>query len=68
MWGEVSDLALRERAMRDEVTGVDKLAKSALFDRYRDLLEKLASELFDEGKYGTAPDGAMVVRVPNGRF
>jgi Protein of unknown function (DUF1488) len=67
IWGEVSDLALRERAMRDEVkTGLEK---QALFERYRQLLEGLASELFDEGKF--AEDkllGILVVRVPNDRL
>jgi hypothetical protein len=68
IWGEVSDLALRERAITDGVTGEDNLLKRALFERYRSMLELLASELFDEGKYGTPSDGATVVRVPNGRF
>jgi hypothetical protein len=68
VWGEVSDLALRERAMRDGVKGEDKLLKRVLFEHYRQLLEALASELFDEGKYATASDGAIVVRVPNGRL
>ena len=49
VWGEVSDLALRERAMQDEVkTGLEK---KALFEQYRELLEGLASELYDEDKY-----------------
>jgi hypothetical protein len=46
VWGEVSDLALRERAIRDEVK--DGLEKRALFDRYRSVLEMLASDLFDD--------------------
>jgi hypothetical protein len=64
VWGEVSDLALRERAIRDEVK--DGLEKRALFDRYRSVLEMLASELFDDRKSMTAADGATVVRVTNG--
>jgi hypothetical protein len=65
IWGEVSDLALRERAMRDEVkTGLEK---RALFERYRQILEGLASELFDEGKLTEDKSlGVLVVRVPNG--
>ena len=66
VWGEVSDHALRERAMRDEIkTGLEK---AALFARYRTLLEMLASELYDENKRFTEPDGTIVVKVPNGRF
>jgi hypothetical protein len=66
IWGEVSDLALRECAMRDEIkTGLEK---RQLFELYRQILEVLASELFDEGKSGKATDGALVVRVPNGRL
>ena len=66
VWGEVSDTALRERAMLDEIkTGLEK---AALFERYRVMLEMLASELYDEGKRFTQPDGTIVVRVPNGRF
>jgi hypothetical protein len=65
IWGEVSDLALRERAMRDEVkTGLEK---RALFERYRQILEGLASELFDEGKLTEDKSlGVLLVRVPNG--
>ena len=64
IWGEVSSLALRERAMRDEVkTGLEK---RALFDRYRQILEQLASELFDDGKSGKEEStGTLVVRIPN---
>jgi hypothetical protein len=66
VWGEVSDLALRERGIRDEIkTGLEK---AALFERYRVLLEMLASELYDEGKRITHPDGTIVVKVPNGVF
>lgn len=66
VWGEVSDFALRERAMRDEVkTGLEK---KALFERYRTFLEMLASELYDEERRQVDPDGTTVVRVPNGRL
>jgi hypothetical protein len=63
VWGEVSDLALRERAMRDGVrTGLEK---KALFERYRNFLEGLASEAYDTG-HGEDKDGTVVVRVTNG--
>jgi hypothetical protein len=65
IWGEVSDLALRERAFRDELK--NDLEKRALFDHYRLMLEGLASELFDEGRYRNK-HGRTVVRVPNGRL
>jgi hypothetical protein len=63
VWGEVSEHALRERAAQDGVSGLNKME---LFERYRPKLEKLASDLYDEGKHFTATDGAVVVRVPNG--
>ena len=65
VWGEVSDLALRERAARDKLK---PLEKRALLEHYRKILEKAASQLFDEGKFGKAADGATVVRVPAGRL
>jgi hypothetical protein len=67
IWGEVSELALRERAVRDEIkTGLEKWA---LFERYRQILEELASELFDEGKMTEDKTlGVLVVRVPNGKL
>jgi hypothetical protein len=51
--------------MRDKVkTGLEK---RALFERYRQILEGLASELFDEGKLTEDKSlGVLVVRVPNG--
>ena len=67
IWGEVSDFALREAAMRDGKQ--EGLEKHALFEHYRPILEGLASELYDEGKYGKdASTGMLVVRVPNGRL
>jgi hypothetical protein len=67
IWGEVSELALRERAMRDGIkTGLEKWA---LFERYRQILEGLASELFDDGKLAEDKSlGVLVVRVPNGKL
>ncbi len=63
IWGEVSELALRDRAMRDEINA--GLEKWALFERYRQTLEGLASELFDEGKLTEDKSlGVLVVRVP----
>jgi hypothetical protein len=64
VWGKVSDLALRERAMRDGVkTGLEK---QALFERYRQDLEMLASEAYDDRHFVNEPDGTIVVRVTNG--
>jgi hypothetical protein len=67
IWGEVSELVLRERAVRDEVkTGLEPWA---LFERYRQILESLASELFDEGELTEDKSlGVLVVRVPNGKL
>jgi hypothetical protein len=66
VWGEVTDHALRERALRDEIkTGLEK---AALFERYRVMLEMLAGELYDAGKWLAQPDGTIVVRVPNDAF
>ena len=64
VWGEVSHMALLARASRDGLT--DGLQKAALFERYRDALEGLASELFDDGRFSAAPDGTTVVRILNG--
>jgi hypothetical protein len=66
VWGEVSDHALRERAMQDGIR--QGLEKRELFNRYRQLLEMLASELFDEGKFVTDASGNVIVLVPNGRL
>ncbi len=65
IWGEVSDIALRERAFRDELQ--NDLGKRALFDHYRPVLERLARDLFDEGKYQNK-HGRTVVRVPDRTF
>ena len=56
---------MRERGIRDELKV--GLEKRALFERYPAILEMLASELYDEGKYHTEND-VTVVRVPNGRL
>ena len=67
IWGEVRELALRERAMRAEIK--TSLEKRALFERYRQILEGLVSELFDEGKLTRDKLlGVLVVRVPNGKL
>ena len=52
--------------MRDGVT--TGLEKRVLFERYRPILEVLASELFDEHKYFRKSNCMIVVRVPNGGF
>jgi len=64
VWGEVSHLALRARASRDGLAS--GMQTAALFDQHRETLEALASELFDEGRFSTTPDGVAIVRILNG--
>jgi hypothetical protein len=63
VWGHVSEHALRKRAFRDKVKA--NLDKAGLFDNYRAILEGLASQLYDEGKYQRWPDRGVSVRVTN---
>lgn len=60
IWGEIKDEVLRRRAITDGIPGLER---EALFDRYRNMLEALASEAFDEGSAAKAPDGAMVLHI-----
>jgi hypothetical protein len=64
VWGEVSDYALRQRASLDGIES--SLEKAALFERYRSLIEKRASEFHDQGKTFVAPAGTRFVQVPTG--
>jgi len=64
VWVEISDYALRQRAMLDGAK--TDLGKSALFERYRTLIEKRASEHYDQGKAIARSDGTRFVQVPTG--
>jgi hypothetical protein len=67
IWGEVRDFVLRQRPTQDGLR--EGLEKRALFERYRPMLEMLASGLFDEGKFQRDEStGKLVVRVPYGRL
>lgn len=65
IFGIVSFLALSERARRDGLPS--DLAKRDLFDKYREKVERIASDEYDQG-YWQAPGRVREVRVMNGQL
>lgn len=62
----VSCPALRERADRDGLPS--NVGNRYLLDRYRDAVERIASDEYESGRWSTSPTGGRAVRVPNGRI
>jgi hypothetical protein len=65
VFGLISFVALRDRAMRDALA--NDISDRLLFDRYREIIEYVASSEFDVG-HAEEANGVTEVRVTSANF